>query len=352
MSRVSQAQAAKWREVTSKPYAEQCKWFLNGFWDEINPDAETIWGFCAKFSELDQEKKASGNELDEFWSHKFLETLGETLTVISLREKLREIDVDNNKKMSISEYLMFRYKKTVDQFINAPQGGNKEELAKAQSMVDAAQKSVSEMVTKLDEQKAAVKVAQEATARSKAAEEESKRSAEAAEKAAAAARAAANEAQAALAELKKQEDAYEKRKEDLVKASQTGGVVQRNKAANELDQLKAEDPLPLRRAKISQTAAVKKAEKTAGDAATAAAAAADAATRAAAAAKDADARQADAEEAEKKVAGAVVLAEKSLEAAVQFLASVKAKGGVARGNIWWMERELTEKKKYLPKKRQ
>jgi hypothetical protein len=38
---------------------------------------------------------------DEFWSHKFLEDLGETLTAIALREKLREIDVDFNKKMSV-----------------------------------------------------------------------------------------------------------------------------------------------------------------------------------------------------------------------------------------------------------
>lgn len=41
---------------------------------------------------------------------------------------------------------MFRYKKSVDQVINAPQGENKEELDKAQAMVDTAQNAVSEMV--------------------------------------------------------------------------------------------------------------------------------------------------------------------------------------------------------------
>lgn len=87
MSKVSSAQAAQWRDITEKPYADQCKWFLNGasffssfvywhcfctqgFWGEVEQEAETIWGFCMKFSELDQEKKAAGNELDEFWSHK------------------------------------------------------------------------------------------------------------------------------------------------------------------------------------------------------------------------------------------------------------------------------------------
>jgi len=49
------------------------------------------------FGKLDEKCHADGCELDEFWSHKFLESLGETLTVIKLRETLREIDVDNNK---------------------------------------------------------------------------------------------------------------------------------------------------------------------------------------------------------------------------------------------------------------
>ena len=48
------------------------------------------------FSKLDQ-RKGDGCELDEFWSHKFLESVGETLTVIQLRERLKAIDVDNNK---------------------------------------------------------------------------------------------------------------------------------------------------------------------------------------------------------------------------------------------------------------
>jgi hypothetical protein len=38
-------------------------------------------------------------------------------------------------------------------------------------------------------------------------------------------------------------------------------MVQRNKAANELAQLKGEDPLPLRKAKITQEAALRKVEK-------------------------------------------------------------------------------------------
>ena len=55
---------------------------------------------------------------------------------------------------------------------------------------------------------------------------------------------------AALAEVRAQEDAYNARTADLTKRSEEGGVVSRGKAKNELAQHLAEDPLPLRRAKV------------------------------------------------------------------------------------------------------
>merc|ERR1712137_989270 len=116
-----------------------------------------------------------------------------------------------------------------------------------------------------------------------------------------AAKQAKAELEAALQELHAEEEAYNKKKADLEKKSQEGGVVSRNKAANELAQLLAEDPLPLRRAKITMEAAVKKAERTA----------------------------------------AVAEAEK-------YLNEVKSKPGSAAGALWWIDRELHEQKKYLP----
>ncbi|KAH3732825.1 TolA protein [Pelomyxa schiedti] len=379
-AKVTAAQMAKWKEITGKHYAGQAVWFLNGFWDEVERDAETIWGFVQKFGELDPEAHSAGQELDEFWSHKFLESLGETLTVVALREKLRQIDVDNNKKMSLCEYLLFRYKKSVDQLIRAPQGGNQAEMNKAQEMVDSAQAAVTEMMKKLEEQKPIVAQAQTAAAQAKSSaaeaktkEAEAKETAEAsaaaaaaADKAAAASRAAADESQAALSELQNQEEAVVKKKEALENTIKTGGLVARNKATNELEQLKSDDPLPLRRAKINQTASVKKAEKAAADAAAASQKASEAATAAAASARaaeaalaaaeeakaNAEARQAEVEEAERQTAAAAAEAEAKLEQATAYLHEVKQKSGAALGAMWWMEREITEKKKYLPKRRQ
>ena len=185
-----------------------------------------FYRFVEIFKDLDKQaaENASGFALDEFWSHKFLETLGETLTVIQLREKMRAIDLDFDKKMSVIEYLIFRYKLTVRAVVEAPQGGNPEELHQAELKVEAAQKAVAEMLEKLEQAKRSEAEAEKAEAENKA----------------------------ALEELHKQEEAYNNKKEELKKKSETGGVVARNKAANELSQLLAEDPLPLRRAKINQ----------------------------------------------------------------------------------------------------
>ena len=297
MSRIAKNDEAKWEKIVTRNYAGQCKYMLNGFWDVLEKDAELVWTWCHSFSELDQEKHADGCELDEFWSHKFLETLGETMTVIEMRERFRKIDADFNKRMSMLEYIMYRYNIEPHAMVTAPQGGDQEQINKAQAMVDSAQGAVDSMNAALD----------------------------AAKKAVDAAVAAENENKAALDELHAQEKAFEDKKAALeqTKNDMSIGVVKRNRAANELDQMLAEDPLPLRKAKINQAATVKKSER---------------ATKAAEAAKE-------------KAEAAVKNAEAKLQEALEFLQRAKASGGVAKGAIWWMEREITEKKKYLPARR-
>jgi len=147
-------------------------------------------------------------------------------------------------------------------------------------------------------------------------------------------KAAQEEVDAALADVKSQEDARNERTNELKRKSTEGGVVQQNKAKNELAQHLGEDPLPLRRAKITLEAALKKAEK--------ARAPFEAATKRAeeAASAATDARAA-AEE-------ALEDARRKLEEAEAFLAEVKKKPGTPHGAIWWLERELHEKKRFLP----
>merc|ERR1719359_1744062 len=149
-----------------------------------------------------------------------------------------------------------------------------------------------------------------------------------------AAKQAKAELEEALRALQAEEDAYNKKKAELKRKSEEGGVVSRNKAANELAQLLAEDPLPLRRAKITQEAAVKKAER-------AIKVAADAVVTAAAAVDAASAARIEAEQ-------AVDDATKRVDEAEAYLVEVKSKPGSAAGALWWIDRELHEQKKYLP----
>uniref|UniRef100_A0A7S4P2V2 Calcium-regulated actin-bundling protein C-terminal domain-containing protein n=1 Tax=Paramoeba aestuarina TaxID=180227 RepID=A0A7S4P2V2_9EUKA len=337
----------KWQDLVAKTHDDQTIWFLNAFWgDGLKEKAEELWGFAADFNKLQKDT----NELDEFWSHKFLEDAGETMTVLQLRAKLAEIDLDKNKKMAISEYLLFKYAKSPAHLVNAPQGDPKE-LEAAQVLVDEANAALDEVMAQLEAQKAV-------TARLKDAEKDAERAVAAAadavkasEEAVRACEVAAEEQKAAAAELQAQEDAYQAKIALLEKKSQEGGVVSRNKAANELAQVKAEDPLPLRKAKLNQQAAVRKSEKAVAVAEEKKAEAERAKERAEEARLAAVRATEEAEEAARKLEEAVKVAEGKRDEALAFLEKVKATG-VGVGRVWWMQRAMYEKQQYLPKAKQ
>jgi chromosome segregation ATPase len=201
--------------------------FLNGFWKEesLNGEpAELIYQIVKTFTELDP-KGAEGNELDEFNSHRLLEKYNETLSVIKMREALREIDVDANGQMAALEYLIWRYKKSVEACATSPQGDNQAKIEACQRKIDEVQSALADVQAKaevnrqkMEAQKAAI-AATEAAIRELEAKEAELAAAEA-------------ESKAAVAELKAQEDAYAAKIAELEAKSQTGGVVSRNKAGS------------------------------------------------------------------------------------------------------------------------
>jgi len=220
----SQQDLAGLKDVTAKKYADQAKFFLNAFWVESGKDAELIWSYVQSFHKLDEKNGKEGHDLDEFWSHKFLETHGDTLTVIAMREALRQIDIDNNKRMSTIEYLLWKYKQSVKELLSRPQGTS-EDLVKAQQALD--------------------------------------------------------DVQAEIAKI-------EAKKAELEEKAAGSGVKALN-AKNELEQLLTKDNTALNKAVLTAEAAVRKAQK---------------------------------------------------------------QGGTAQGSLWWLDRDLTEAKKYKPSKRQ
>ncbi|MES1915034.1 MAG: hypothetical protein MHM6MM_007037 [Cercozoa sp. M6MM] len=198
-------------ELVAKNYAAQAKWFLNAFWhDGMKEEAEQVWDFAQAMIKQDDAGE-SGNELDEFESHRFLEMQGATLTVLALRRKLREIDLDFNGKMALTEFLLFHYNKDVVKLVTAAQGSNTEAVAKAQADLD-------EVNSKLELSQAAQAKAVEAQKLAEAAEAE---------------------VAAAVAALKAEEEAYHGKIAELEAKStdQSIGIVKRNRAAAELAQV-------------------------------------------------------------------------------------------------------------------
>jgi chromosome segregation ATPase len=128
------------------------------------------------------------------------------------------------------------------------------------------------------------------------------------------------ELRAAVAALEAEQKLYNDKCAALEKkiADPSTSSMQKSKASNELAQLKSEDPLPLRRAKITQEAAVRKVEK--------------------------QQRQVRAEE--DLLVASVAEAQKAVDAAA-------AKGGAnAPGLLWMVKRDIYEVEKSLPKARQ
>jgi len=340
-------------EITRKTYVDQAKWFLNGFWDQQSAEAETVWNLTHKFIELDPKKKA-GNELDEFWSHKFLESLGETLTVIQLRDKLRKIDLDANGKMSSVEYFCFKYSKSIQQIIDAPQGSNQKELQEATERLDQVTAALVKLQKDLDEQKTAVQLLTEKEAEAKSLLEQQAMALAAQKTAEEAVRKAEAELKAIVDELKAQEEAKKQLLAGLEAKSKDEKLsqVNRSKAAAELAQAKQEDSSAHQKAKITQEAALRKVENQRKAQEVATQKAIDAKEKAEQQKKEVERAKRDAEEKARAVEAAVKEAETKFQEAQEALEIAKKKGGTPMGAIWWMERELKEAKKYLPKSKQ
>ena len=127
-------------------YKQQAIWFLNAFWSqgpkfgENSKLREEIWTYHKTCVELDRTKKENGNELNEFDSHRLLEKSDDALTVTKMREVLKEIDVDFNKMVSLTEFLIYKFAVDWKVLVNAPQGCDMGAINEAQAALENANK--------------------------------------------------------------------------------------------------------------------------------------------------------------------------------------------------------------------
>lgn len=314
------------KEIGQLPYAKQCAFFINGMWAQgIEKDCAQIYTIYEKFIELDK-KKENGNELNEFDAHRLLEAFAETLSVKDMRETMKLIDQDFNLHVSAIEYLTFRFGKTVKEVCESPQGDNTEAIEAAQAKLDAVLSALADVEAKIEVAKVAVAEATEA--HNKAVHEENVLAGLQAE------------LKQAVAELERIELEFKTKLTGLeaLASDMSLGPVKRNKAANEAEQMKGEDSLPLRKAKITQEAALRKVTKQKVHA--------ELATKRAATSKQA------AEDAKAELERAYAELEGKMAAAMAEVEEAKSASGEAHGDFYFMERALFNADKSLPTKRQ
>merc|ERR1712137_1542155 len=222
-------------------YKQQAVWFMNGFWEQTEKDAEKLWQYVHTCADLDMENHENGCGLDEVNAHRFLEVYGETLTVRELREKLRSTGAleasERPKIVPITHYLLFKYNVDWNVLVNASQGDNSAEIAEAQRLLESVQELFRQTDARYQEAAQALQIAERdlREAESRAAAAASSKQAEAvavskedeARQQEAPFKAAQEEVEAALAEVKKQEDEYQGKINDCERRSEQGGVVQR-----------------------------------------------------------------------------------------------------------------------------
>lgn len=131
----------KFEEVSDMSYKRQGAFFLDAFWVEHSEDAETIYKYAQRFAELDP-KKGEGNALEAIKAHAFLEKIGETMTVLALRAKLREIDINKDGRMSFLEYLINWSNRSVKELLFRSTNIRGEDLDKAEAALEAVQAEV------------------------------------------------------------------------------------------------------------------------------------------------------------------------------------------------------------------
>ena len=342
----------KLQALSKLTYKQQAVWFLNAFWDDVQGDAEKLWKYVHTCSDLDLQDHEEGCGLDEVNAHRFLEVYGETLTVRELRAKLRSTgaleESERPKVVPLTHYLLFRYNVDWHVLVNASQGDNSKEIEKAQQMLEEVQAAFREADAKHKQAAASFREAERTAAESASREADAKAKEAEAVKQEAPFKAAQEELEAALAEVQKQESEYQGKIQDCERRSEEGGVVQRNKAKAELAQLKAEDPLPLQRAKITLEAAHKRAEKARAPFEAATKIAQEARASATSARQAADAAKAESERDKIAAEKALEDAKRRVQEAEDYLQEIKSRPGCAHGALWWIDRELHEAKAYIP----
>eukprot|EP00047_Mylnosiga_fluctuans_P001519 m.220730 g.220730 ORF g.220730 m.220730 type:complete len:246 (-) comp10439_c0_seq1:122-859(-) len=134
---------SEFAKITALTINEQATFFLRSFVQDFSGNFEEVLELAEEFKQF-APKEGDVRELEEDVAHRFLERRGETMTVIELRDALRAIDLDMNKKVSFIEYALYKYKKSLRDMFTEKPGDIKHLLEKLEEAIAAFQKVLEE----------------------------------------------------------------------------------------------------------------------------------------------------------------------------------------------------------------
>eukprot|EP01101_Sappina_pedata_P006897 TRINITY_DN3536_c0_g1_i1.p1 TRINITY_DN3536_c0_g1~~TRINITY_DN3536_c0_g1_i1.p1 ORF type:complete len:247 (+),score=169.25 TRINITY_DN3536_c0_g1_i1:19-759(+) len=106
------------KELVAQSIEGQWKAFLRAFVGEFSGKFEQVLDQVEDFKKALPPNSTDG-QLDEHQAHIFLEKKGEAQTVVEFREKMKLIDIDFNRRISVIEYLLYKYNKTTKDLFEA-----------------------------------------------------------------------------------------------------------------------------------------------------------------------------------------------------------------------------------------
>jgi hypothetical protein len=119
------------RDCGNLPVYEQARIWLKAYFKDPDVDIAEVYAIAKSFGQyLNNPEETS---LEENQAMKFLEKRGETMTPIALRKRLREYDLDRNNRMSLLEYLMMKFDKSVQNFVENDVDGDPTLIANRQA---------------------------------------------------------------------------------------------------------------------------------------------------------------------------------------------------------------------------
>merc|ERR1719285_839049 len=116
-------------KVRGLNYYEQAAFFLNAYWNEYESEKSKIFDIACMMAKQDRNGGDDGICLDEVNAMKILQDLDMALSRPEYLAAMRKIDVNNDRKMSMLELMMYKYKINPGALMLRPQTGMTDELA-------------------------------------------------------------------------------------------------------------------------------------------------------------------------------------------------------------------------------